>query len=775
MTRRSSSLALLALLSSLLPSPAAAQEQLPPAPAPVTSATPAPAEVGAAEEGVEPPLNFKMWPFFERVLGPERQETTVLYVYHSLRERDHEELHLHPFFDYVRDGEANAAVDVLWPLFSHSREGEVTRTAVRPFYWSKDDPQLQAGYRFVLPLWLDWWAGDERTIVALPGAVYARRGDRQYLHLWPFFGRHDLEGGGSRWFSLAHGLWLDTGRAPGSGGFAAPFPLVYADWSPDEATTVALPLLFARRRQGPDSWWLAFPFALGTNGEDSERLWTIPYAYTRGREGTRHDVLFPLFSYASSFDGQRAELSARPLFWWDTSPERTWSLALPLYYRYESASERRLWTLPYAYTSDAERTRHDVLFPLFTYQEANDGSRTELSARPLFWYDSTPERTWSLGLPLYYSYASEDTTRFWTIPYWYNRTPQGTRHDALFSLLSASWSADDSERAAHVFPLFWYGEDAEQAWSLTLPLLYTLDSERETRVWSLPYAYTRDEERTRHDVLFPLFSYSQRHDDTRTELSARPLFWYDSSPERTWSLGVPLYYSYASEDTTRLWTIPYWYNRTPAGTRHDALFSLFSASWSADDSEQAAHFFPLFWYGEDAERAWSLTLPLLYTLDSERETRVWSLPYAYTRDEERTRHDVLFPLFSYQERHDGSRTEMSARPLFWYDSTPERTWSLGLPLYYSYASEDTTRFWTIPYWYNRTPEGKRHDALFSLLSASWSADDTERAAHLFPLFWYGEDAERAWSLTLPLLYTLDSERETRVWSLPYAYTRDEER
>jgi hypothetical protein len=931
----------LAALVLVVSQPCDAQELPPPEVAPVTSTT-----------DPDDTLRFTAWPLFYRERRPGYDETSVL-LFRSIETEEGSEVDVYPFLCF-------------------ERQGSTTTKAVRPFYFSKDDPETETGYRHLLPFWVSWWDADSTTLIALPGAVYARRGERHMFHLWPLFGTHDLEGGGSRVFGPAHGFWLDLDRSEGTGGFAAPFPLVFADWSPEEATTVAAPLLFARRRSGDSSWWVSAPFAFSSESPETSRLWTIPYAYTRDAEETRHDVLFPLFTRAASHDGTRSETTFRPLFWYDRNPERTWSLTVPLYYyesgaersrlytllyqrdstptrtwslsapffyRYSSEDESRFWTIPYAYTRDAERTRHDLLFPLFTRSDSHDGTRSETSFRPLFWHDRSPERTWSLAVPFYYyesseahsrfytllyqrdatperseslsipffyTYSSEEESRVWTIPYAYTRDAEETRHDVLFPLFTRA-ASHDGERSLTAFrPLFWHERSPERTWSLgvpfyyyessakqgrlytplfqidqtpertaafSLPFFYRYTSEEESRFWTLPYAYTRDAEETRHDVLFPLFTRSDSHDGESSHTAFRPLFWHDRSPHRTWSLGVPFYYyessknesrfytllyqrnrnrertwslsfpffySYSTEEEERFYTFPYTYTRDAEETRHDVLFPFFTRMDSHDGTRSETALRPLFWHERSPERTWSLgvpfyyyessaergrlytplfqidqtpertatfSLPFFYRYTSEEESRFWTIPYAYTRDAERTRHDVLFPLFTRADSHDGKSSETALRPLFWHertpeetesfafpfyyylssaehgrlytplfqiDQTPERTATFSLPFFYRYTSEEESRFWTIPYAYTRDAEQTRHDVLFPLFTRADGHQGESSLTALRPLFWHERTPERTWSLTFPLYYYESSEEESRFWTIPYAYTRDSE-
>jgi len=286
-----------------------------------------------------PPLFMTKWN-----LAEQQRETDVLWPLYSKSEGPGRwSVAVRPFFGVeVDQARAFSEWSVLWPLFEREQLGDQRWTSVRPFFWSHSTPD--EGYAHFFPLWWSTWSREHTTFISPLFQAHESEG-RWSAHAWPLFGRHDLEAGGTRVFTGGHLFWVDVGDEE-RGGFAAPAPLIMGRWGP-EGHLITSPL-FSSWREGEQNWNTTIPFYLWyESAPDSYQLWTIPYSYTHRPETWRHDVLFPFVTAEGTHDDEAFAFAARPLFWYDRNPERTWSLAFPLWYSYQSQDRYQLISLPW--------------------------------------------------------------------------------------------------------------------------------------------------------------------------------------------------------------------------------------------------------------------------------------------------------------------------------------------------------------------------------------------------------------------------------------------
>ncbi|MDC3379059.1 hypothetical protein OAX78_02105 [Planctomycetota bacterium] len=798
-------------VAALVAAPATGQEE-PDGVAPVDSSTPA----------LDDDLTFRAWPFLSQDEVNGRTETAFMWpLYTSTRGEGYDEFHLRPFYDYVHDEALEqTSVDVLWPLFHYEQLQHQRWMRISPLYWSYANQH--AGYDLMAPLWYRSWDQNQDRMIALPWVVYDRRDDRTDLHAWPLFGRHDLKGGGTRWFTLGHSAWWETGRDDGAGSYAV-LPLgLYSQWDKDSEFFFSLTGLTAWSESPHSSWLAAFPFALlYENGEDSSGILTIPYSYQHDRVATTHHVLFPLASFAESHDGQRRAGAVRPLFWWESSPTESWSLGVPFYYWHQTERSTQLLSIPYSYHADEEGSRHDVLFPLVSWSENAAGTESSVAARPLFWHDNTKDLTRTLALPLFYYQRNKqtDASFFYGLPffvhasegdaettvlppfYWSHQSAEGSslhvwpfyshrvqpnyeEHGALWPLV-AFGSGEDVEHS-RALPLFLHHRTPElevdsilpplyfnvrqpgaRVLEVALPLLYWFvgheaRQERLGGVFPLYWHYRDQGEAL--DVVAPLFGRYQS--GSRDTWFATPLVWHseDSEAQSSTTVAAPLYYRHRSPGVEHDVALGLYYALRHGTKRTNVAFPLW---WDFEDEvaqTRTSLAFPLYWRHREPGHEQDVILGLYGSFRTGEHSSTMAFPVYWDFEDENDQTTVVFPFFGHNRSRDpnGQRadeTTTSVLGLYWSVQRPNYDFQAVAPLYWDFDPAG--------------PDRSVH--LFPFFSYTTDGDYTE-VGSLWPLFSYGAGTKRSRMDTLWPLGT-HQRTQTGVHSrfLPlYRYEREQE-
>jgi hypothetical protein len=394
-------------------------------------------------------------------------------------------LALRPFFSRVEDPvRQNAAEDYLWPLgtyrrleqeersryliffsFRHQQTpgGEAQRRRYRfwllPFYFQGRDGQ-GVEYRAVFPLGgtlREFVGRDEIRFVLFPLRSTSRLNDLETSNwLWPiisettgagvhrrrvfpFYGRSTREGQFDKKFILWP-FWTSAQYAfpGGSGGGHVLFPLYGHMKMEDQETWWVLPPFF-RFTEGRklDLVYCPWPFFQKASGEDYEKLYLWPlYGYKRVGDFQRTFWLWPLI--------------------WDEQEQRGAELQERFMLAPFFLNERQ--GLPPGPDGQAvrPRTRHQKLWPLYSYRRIGEDARFRtLELWPFAEVDAV-ERNWA---PL------------WTL---YSRTRhEGNRDTELLWGLYRSQQREDGRRYRSLFPLFETRREIEGggSWSLLKGLL----------------------------------------------------------------------------------------------------------------------------------------------------------------------------------------------------------------------------------------------------------------------------------------------------------------
>ncbi|MCZ6689492.1 MAG: hypothetical protein O7H41_07820 [Planctomycetota bacterium] len=470
--------------------------------------------------------------------------------------------------------------DILYPLFTHEREGERTLTAVRPLFWREKSP-------------------DSSRTILLPLFWHQRDRDRS-LFLSLAYSRGVVEGQ-SRWDNVL-GFLYHRSQVGARTSQDILFPLIHTTSGPDESRIQVRPF-FWHSREGSRGSTTLLPFYHHSWGPGREAFNIFPF-YTRidRSDGTKiTSVLGPLYyrtetrlsiseyflwPFGHHFKTRGVEKwQVRPFFWHEKLAgltERT--ILFPFYWHYrsdlwnyfhiwplfgtedwsEGGSRYRkvstLWPF-FSYTWDQEDQyrRLDLLYPFFSAEWRGDSATgwlfplvfydrvtrhgvddTDLYvAPPLFYYGSNVDGVhWSVLWKLITYDQRENETDFRVLLEWIRvrKTPDRSlvRFFPLFSVDSRGPKDGGKFDLWLLWPLFHYSSEAD-AYEFSI-------------LWKL-FSYSEDARGVRINVLHNFFRYESTEDHFLFELN--PLFSIETTPQSTtFSLLGGLFSIHAREDRT---------------------------------------------------------------------------------------------------------------------------------------------------------------------------------------------------------------------------------
>jgi hypothetical protein len=639
---------------------------------------PVPAALSAAEPAAEDFPSVTLWPLVWHRESPEERVTDVLWpIYHKERQGSRERVALRPFlFSLETDPDREfRRLQVLWPLSRFEHKGDTERDYVFPVFWQGHAEGRQ---------WLHLWplfgrslqADGTRTLSTLyPFFQYAsneQNGAYSVDAPWPLVNRFRREGAeGGRvlpfWWrhktAAADGgllfpyLWYDTEEARRQ----AILPLWYRSRTADSRLSLLLPLYFSQEKED-SSRQLIFPLWYRSRAPDSSTELLAPFWFDHRWQENRFRTLFPLYWQQEDADS-RFRLIV-PLHGRHVGPETETSAWLPVYFHHrdrEVQSDLVYYFPVYGrYTLRERVTRHLFLFPLYAhFVDLEQDHRSWNVLWPLFHYETAPEFYQAWALPFYWhsrSPAAERTMAFGL--YWSNRR-QDTGSTWLVPVYAHLFSPEKEQR--HV------------------PLLYSTfrraDGYRKSLLLGPLYIATEDpkHERRQTDVLWPLISHKEEKEKSHTR--ALPFYWHTRRPERDFSLGslalLPPYYlreetpehslwhlwpffgkarqgSY--EEVSSLWPLLRW-GDDPAGDRRTRQFLL---AYSLEHGEvHRSGFFPLWHRRQEPGKV--KTLSLLHWNEKEAARDVSRFAILHLGDPD-------FSLFSL--KHDGEKSRHRLFPLY---------------------------------------------------------------------------------------------------------------
>jgi hypothetical protein len=600
-----------------------------------------------------------------------RSSATVLFpAFYRFTDAQHENTGVPPLL-YFQGRDHQTSYKVQFPLFWRFRDdvrGTVT-TAVPPvFYRSRRDgwsaglaPLLFAGGggprgHFVLfPLFWHFRddTQDSRTVVAL-NYLHRRRGGETTDALFPLLHyRRGARPGGSDQTSFTFFPLVHYRRDPSNTVLVTPlggygrgpqrrFGLVgpYFWYGSPGLTMRGLPPVFldvSRPATGERNRIVGPWFQMDAPGRGARVLFPLAARYWDQHDSGTY--VFPTFFHRRTTDGYVLN-TLPPLFWLSSYPGGYSSTVLGPFFRTTAPDGGSLGLLPlFVHTRNAERRL--LVTPLFVHHERiKEGTsstyaplvyratRPEGSTAvvfPLWWSGREKERSHQVLFPLFWRFANQSEQSAWTLA------------GPLFWSHSASW------RTRGLLPVAWYSRNGEgSGTNALLPLFYEKHSPTDRTVLTLPFGYRsapdsnwfyfllfihKDGWDKSFWTLFPLaFSHYDKISETRTRLVPPLLAYQRTSPERsltgflllfwrhrtitsTTTLGLPLFYDFNSFDESRLTMfLPLFVRyRNQVTDTSIAVAPLFYRRSSPTDSTTVA--FPLVWDFRGGDRRSTVVFP----------------------------------------------------------------------------------------------------------------------------------------------------------------------
>lgn len=661
---------------------------------------------------------FHLWPVYgrsEKVDG----ESTVSFLY--------------PLFSLTRHPASDdRTLRYFWPLGESRRTGEEESNRFLPFWWRHETPQLSEGFT-LLYLWRD--AGESHTRALLPLWGRHETPQRSEGFFIPYLWRHEGE---SHTRALVP-LWLKHQSPQTNSGYFLLYawkekkaeetrhdlllPVWWRYRSPESRFSLLLPLYFGWEK-GPSAESVVLPLWYSLRSEESNIKFLIPFYFDRSFGEDRLKLVLPL--YADHRNETSSTRIVLPVYFRHSNVtfDSTLRYWFPLFGSYERGSEtQRYYLFPlYAHMQDPQRgydsrfflwplIHHETLpeahdtwvLPLFRHQRTADESNT--MAALLWWSGHGPKRDYTLLLPLYGRWRSDEAGEYRVTPLSFElHKPDGYRKrfflgplaiateepqqerqqlDILWPLISRSKKGET--RHSRFLPFWWHDQSPERSFSLALIPPYLHREEPGQSLFHLwPFYGRKVEGDFREDaVLWPFFRYGRESEGDRRSWQAL-IAYGTSDTDRNRFVIFPLWYHQREGEATRNLSLLHWQERSPEERTFSLLHlghpdrSLFSLSSRPNRRHQ--HLYPLYSFT-------ATTAP-----ESVRTWVIWPL-YSYKRDQERTRQAFLWK-FLYRD----NSPQKSETGFLWRIIRSRRDAERSLfefnPLYYRETQADGSEVYT---------------------------------------------------------------------------------
>ncbi len=386
------------------------------------------------------------------------------------------------------------------------------------------------------------------------------------------------------------------------------------------------------------------------------------FFHRRTNDGYALDTFLPLF-WRSRYPGHATTVVGP---WFHTeAPTSSGTGLIPLYLSLRNAKRTILATPLFVNHENLETHTTNLLAALLFYRSTNpDGGRTVVF--PLWWArDQGPVHSRVL-FPLLWHFENTRESSESTLAgplYWSSHGPQRTR-----GLLPIAWYSRDDKTGAGsnaLMPLFYEHHVAGQETFLTLPFGFRRAVDHYW--WYAGPLFVRAAPATSFAMLFPLwFSHANKVTDTQTTVIPPLLHFSRSSPERSLTGWLGLFWRHQTLTSSSTFILPLFYD---VHSYHDSRTTLLV---------------PLFLHHRNDTDGSAFTLaPLFYRRVSpvDSTTVLFPLIWDFNSDERRT--TFVFPLFARFRR-------------------PTYTASFIFPnIYYrtgTGADEGTSRLFVFPLW-----------------------------------------------------------------------------
>ncbi len=514
------------------------------------------------------------------------------------------------------------------PLFFRSSEAGGARRFLSLPYSCGRDPGRQTAWSLLCPLYYTRESGDSRLVATLLGGYQKRQAELAWLALPLLAGGHTGPGASTGWAGglLAH-WWRDDEH---NGSYV--FPFYYRSHSDNAERWYSLPWSFSRTRDG-DGWELAPPFYCRVHSSDSACLLT------------------PLYS-----SGHRA------------AGRETWQCLFPLYYARQSPASRLVATLAGGYETDEEGHRWR-LYPLLS------GGHVATNAGSFWLMAPLVHARWDEAgsahhvLPLYYWNGWDRTLVSPLIARWQSGDHTTTLVPPLLSALTRTarggdcWAAaglahfawGDEAGSSHVLPLYFLDRRKDLLLTLALASWRRADGRRTTALPLVASWHTWDERRHDAWLLGPLahFSWGPEADTSHV----LPLFYHN---RRTGTCLSPVWaeWSQGVADCTAVPPLLSWWSRSADGVDVWAALGLAHVRTSSVPERREGHLLPLYYY--EGDRAF-YTLLFGWDRDLHEGFTYFLTPLVAVRRGE-CRGGWVFPLFS---RRQDQRSGVTSGTILW--------------------------------------------------------------------------------------------------------------
>ncbi|MBN2162638.1 MAG: hypothetical protein JXR25_10465 [Pontiellaceae bacterium] len=470
----------------------------------------------------------------------------------------------------------------------------------------------------------------------------------------------------------------------------------------------------------------------------------VPLYWHEGHpvSGTGYDSLFPFWIWINRSYGNSLHLMW-PFFAhhdYDTwSAWRCW----PIYSRKDTEtgySQYIAWPLIHSY-EDPE-SKGSWALPLYAHANADD--RNTFLSLPYSFSRSTVsgEKSWDMALPL--CYRSWEGERFGWAAFpalsWGSRDPYGSQLRYLLGLGGVSRS--DNELRHHLFPLYYYGNDAD-----------------ERALYTLPWWWKTRADGSGFNAMFPLYYYG--YGENKAAFYSLPWWMKKRADGSGWHALAPLYYRSYSEDESAFYSLP-WLSKTRSdGSVWHGSFPLYYRGYS----DEVSSFYSLPWMSQKKAdgSGWNTTIPFYYHGYSTNSSAFYSPVWMSEHHADGTAWQASFPFYYGAESPDGSVmiTPFYARKLH-EDGTP--AWRCYIPFVYVNDEYDA-HFMTLLGGRWRLGEEQSWIAL-PLLSGGSKNEESGRNMYLAGLAARHWNPERSSSYVFPLYYR--APEDGRFVSVPYA-------
>jgi hypothetical protein len=334
-----------------------------------------------------------------------------------------------PFFFRFADDDPLSYTTVV-PPFYHKRRKDLSAWGLPPLVFGKKTPELSS---ITVPLALFHHAhgpNDFRLVTPLLAYLDSKKDGRTWIT--PLYQRKR----GDKNFDAVAPFYFHTwdNRDKSWGMVVPPFYWHWAD--PANDTTVVLPFVARRFREGISSTWAIPLLGRYKSFERDEQTWWIA----------------PTFQYG--WTETSWTFNIHPLFYLHKAKEKRHLAIAPIYYDFENYEQKtkRLVLFPiYWDFAHGTKNRHSrIAFPLYWDFENGRKQRRRIAGFPLYWdfQDFRLKKRSTVAFPVYFRFERDDRVRTVSL---------NTFHERKTDARGEHWQF-------HFFPLFAVGGGEQEKW-----------------------------------------------------------------------------------------------------------------------------------------------------------------------------------------------------------------------------------------------------------------------------------------------------------------------